>query len=163
MLAIIVAMDNNRLIGDNNTLPWHLPADLEYFKKTTLGSAVVMGRKTFDSIVAMLGKPLPGRRNIVLSRDTHLQLSGCEVMHNIEEINTLDNAFIIGGSTIYNQTIDMVDTLFITKVEGEFTGDAYFPIVDSSWQLKSSEKHLKDNTNPYDYAFNIYTKNPHTC
>lgn len=162
MLAIIVAMDNNNLIGSDNKLPWHLPADLQYFKQTTLGSSVVMGRKTFDSIVAMIGKPLPGRENIILSRDTRLNIPGCRVINDIGEIKKLkklDNAFIIGGSNIYTQTIDIVDKIYITQIDDEFNGDAYFPTIDTKkWQVLSEEKHLKDEKNAYDYSFKILGK-----
>jgi dihydrofolate reductase len=159
MLAIIVAMDKNRLIGNDNKLPWHLPADLQYFKKITTNYPVIMGRKTFDSIFAMLGKPLPNRENIILSRDKNLQIDGCKVINNITEIKNLDNAFVIGGSNIYQQTIDIVDKLYITEVSGDFKGDAYFPEFDTNiWQLENSQKHNKNEINKYDYEFKIWTK-----
>ena len=155
MLAIIVAMDKNMLIGNSNALPWHLPADLQYFKKLTTGKTIIMGRKTFDSI----GRPLPNRENIILTRDNNLQIQGCKTINNLTEIANFDDAFVIGGSNIYQQTIDMIDKLYITQIDGEFKGDAYFPAFDKSkWQLVDEIKCLQDDKNPYNYNFLTFIK-----
>jgi len=159
MLSIIVAMDKNNLIGDNNAIPWHLPADLAYFKKITTGKSVIMGRKTFDSIFKMLGKPLPNRENIILTRDKNLKINGCKVIHTLAEIKQFDNAFIIGGSNIYNQTLDLVDKLYITFVDGDFYGDAYFPKFEkNNWKIISEEKNLSTDKNKYSHTFTIMQK-----
>lgn len=153
MLSIIVAMDTNNLIGNNNALPWHLPADLAYFKRTTTGFPVIMGRKTYESI----GFPLPQRENIILTRDDAYEVKGCSTITSLDDIPRTD-AFIIGGSTIYTQTLAHVDRLYITRIHHEFTGDAYFPAISEEWQLSSEEHHTKDEHNAYDYSFLIYTK-----
>lgn len=155
MLAIIVAMDNNNLIGANNELPWHLPADLQYFKKTTTSKTVVMGHKTYLSI----GKPLPNRENIILSRNNNLQIDGCKVINNLKDIKNYEgDIFIIGGANIYMQMIDLVDKLYITKINYEFSGDAYFPEINNKWNLESEEKHNPDEKNKYEYSFQIYSR-----
>jgi dihydrofolate reductase len=156
MLAIIVAMDNNNLIGTNNSLPWHLPADLQYFKQTTLGKTVVMGRKTYQSI----GKPLPNRKNVILTRDVNFSVDGCEIIHSLYELKNYknDDVFIIGGSNLYTQTLALANKLYITKIDYEFKGDAYFPKIDNSWNLISNNKHLKDEKNLYNYDFQIFQR-----
>ena len=127
-LSMIVAMDDNRLIGKENGLPWHLPADLQYFKKTTTGKAILMGRKTFES----LGRPLPNRRNIIITHNREYKAEGCEVVNSIDEALNLTQAdeevMVIGGASFYEQTLPMIDRLYITKVDGEHEGDAYFPL-----------------------------------
>lgn len=158
MLSIIVAHDKNRLIGNKNKLPWFLPADLRYFKEKTVGHAVIMGRKTFESI----GKPLPGRKNIVLSKQ-NLHIDGAEV---INDLNILEkykqenkNYFIIGGSTIYEQTLPLADYLYVTYIDYVFEGDAYFPEIDESeWEQVTNIKGIKNKKNPYDYYFRFYRR-----
>jgi dihydrofolate reductase len=136
MLSIIVAMGKNRVIGKDNQMPWHLPEDLAYFKKVTMGSTVIMGKKTYYSI----GKALPGRRNIVLSRDLKLSLKDAEIAHDIKEAATHE-AFIIGGASIFEQTLDMVDRLYITHIDSDFEGDRKFPRIDwDEWQEISHEE-----------------------
>ncbi len=168
-LSIIVAMDKNQLIGKGNALPWHLPADLQYFKKTTMGKTVLMGRKTYDSI----GKPLPNRRNIILSRTSHTSKNR-ETFGNIQSAldacKNEDEVFIIGGVSIYEQFLNpslpdkpdlfkdevRVDRLYITQVEGEFTGDAYFPAFKRADFVEISRKsHQPDEKNQYNYNFTI--------
>lgn len=155
-LSIIVAMDSNQLIGKNNALPWHLPADLVYFKKTTMGKTVLMGRKTYDSI----GKPLPNRRNIVISRNTKFQAQGCEVVGSIDEALALakndTQVMVMGGASFYQQMLALVDRLYITEVEGEFLGDAYFPAFDSrAFKEVFRQSHQPDENNPHAYHFTI--------
>ena len=153
-LSIVVAMDENRLIGKDNKLPWHLPADLAYFKKITTGKSIVMGRKTYDSI----GRPLPNRRNIVISRNSKTLITGCEVLTSIDEVLSTtkdeDEVMIIGGASLCEQLLPQVSRLYITKIEGKFNGDVYFPEYDKSdWRQVSCESHLSDASNQYPYHF----------
>jgi dihydrofolate reductase len=154
ILSIIAAMDRNQLIGNNNQLPWHLPADFTHFRAKTMGKPVVMGRKTFESI----GKPLPGRTNIVLSRNPNLQLEGVECVSSLQDAITAaadaEEIMIIGGSTIYEMLLPQVDRMYLTYVEGEFEGDAWFPEFDQSqWQETETVLHQKDEKNIYDCRF----------
>ena len=153
-LSIVVAMDENRLIGKDNKLPWHLPADLAYFKKITTGKSIVMGRKTYDSI----GRPLPNRRNIVISRNSKTLITGCEVLTSIDEVLSTtkdeDEVMIIGGASLCEQLLPQVSRLYITKIEGKFDGDVYFPEYDESdWRQVSCESHLSDDSNQHAYHF----------
>ena len=160
MISYIVAMDKNRVIGKDNQLPWHLPADLKFFKKVTMGHPIVMGRKTHESI----GKPLPGRENIILTRNQTYKSEGCSVIHSVEELNRLveeknEEVFVIGGAELFKATFAHVDRLYITKIEHEFEGDTYFPdFKESDWKIISQEKGIKDEKNPYDYSFIIYER-----
>ena len=158
MISVIVAYGKDRVIGKDNKMPWHLPADLRYFKETTLNKTVVMGRKTFESI----GKALPGRKNVVITSQEDFKASGCEVISSFEEALKLDkqeDIFIIGGATIYEQAIDHADLLYITYIDEEFEGDAFFPEWnEEDWVLQSSNKGMKDEKNNYNYYFNVYRK-----
>ncbi|OQP03725.1 dihydrofolate reductase [Geobacillus sp. 44B] len=160
MISHIVAMDQNRVIGKDNRLPWHLPADLAYFKKVTMGHAIVMGRKTFESI----GRPLPGRENVIVTRNRSFQPEGCKVLHSIEEVKQFaakcdDEVFVIGGAELFRATLPVADRLYITKIEASFPGDTFYPAFnESQWQLVSYTKGIKDEKNPYDYAFIIYER-----
>ncbi|MCX8129960.1 MAG: dihydrofolate reductase [Clostridia bacterium] len=158
MISLILAMDKNRTIGLENKLPWRLPADLAYFKKVTMGHAVIMGRKTFESI----GKPLPGRRNIIISRNNSYTAEGCTVYNSVEEVVDSvgdEDVFVIGGANIYNEFINYAQRLYITLIEETFIGDAFFPEIDSAgWKLISKEKGIKDEKNPYDYCFMLYDR-----
>lgn len=159
-LAIIVAMDQNQLIGDKNKIPWQLPADLKYFKKTTTGSPVIMGRKTFESI----GFPLPERENIILTRDKNYTAEGCEIINSPAEILTrftdqAQQAFIIGGAEIYRIFLLQTDKLYLTIIENKFSGDTYFPEINwQNWTLVSKEQGIKNSQNPYQYFFHIYQR-----
>ncbi|MBM7691408.1 dihydrofolate reductase [Peribacillus deserti] len=160
MISFLVAMDQNRVIGRNNDLPWHLPADLKFFKQVTMGHPIIMGRKTHESI----GRPLSGRENIILTRNRHYKAEGCTIIHTIEEITNLeesskDEFFIIGGAEIFNLTFSIADRMYITLIEDEFEGDTHFPkINEEEWQLVSREKGPKDEKNPYDYYFCVYDR-----
>ena len=125
MVKIIVAMSKNRVIGDSNTLIWHLPEDLKRFRHLTTGNTIVMGRKTYESI----GKPLPNRRSIIITRDPDYKVEGCEVVNSLEEALLLSNSdcFIIGGGEIYRQVIDISDRIYLTLINKEFEGDTSFP------------------------------------
>lgn len=163
-LSIIVAMANNRAIGNNNELLWHLPEDLKHFKRTTMGKPIIMGRKTFESI----GRALPGRLNIVITRQQDWQADGVKVVNSIEEalrlaeaqsfIDGIDEVMVIGGAQIYQAALPEADRLYVTYVDATIEGDAFFPEIDpQQWQEISREEHdakdsaLKSNT--YDYAF----------
>ncbi|MNJ90147.1 Dihydrofolate reductase [compost metagenome] len=155
-LFIIVAHDKNKLIGKNNELPWNLPEDLKYFKKKTTNYPVIMGRKTFESI----GKALPNRKNIILTRDKDYSAENCRVINSTLELSIRsDVGFVIGGSEIFNLLMPFVDKLFITRIDHEFEGDTYFSNYDDNeWKLISSEKGVKDEKNPYDYFFEVYDR-----
>ncbi len=155
-LSIIVAMDDNQLIGKDNALPWRLPADLAYFKKTTAGKTVLMGRKTYESI----GFPLPNRRNIIVSRNTNFHAKGCEVINNITAVLELakddGEVMIMGGASFYEQILPNVNRLYITQIEGEFEGDAHFPEFDRGDFVETfRESHMPDEKNPHTYHFSI--------
>ena len=137
MINIIVAMSKNRVIGNNNTLIWHLPEDLRRFKELTTGNTIVMGRKTYESI----GKPLPNRRSIIITRDTNYLVDGCEVVNSLEEALLLSNSdcFIIGGGEIYRQAIDIADRLYITTIDKEFEGDTTFPEIREWYESDCQE------------------------
>lgn len=159
MIQFIVAYDRNKFIGKDNDLPWRLPADLAYFKRITMGSTIVMGRKTFESI----GKPLPGRRNVIVTKQKDYNVDGCEVIHSIDEIQKWnEDCFVIGGASIFEQAMPIADRLFITYIDEEFEGDTLFPPIDiSNWSLISEEKGPKNEKNPYDYYFQVYKRNSH--
>ncbi|WP_066256914.1 dihydrofolate reductase [Neobacillus drentensis] len=160
MISFIVAMDENRVIGKDNQLPWRLPEDLKFFKRVTIGHPIAMGRKTHESI----GRVLPGRENIVITRQKEYRSEDCTVIYSVEDFvqyskKQSDEIFIIGGAEIFNETFDYADRLYITLIHEEFTGDTYFPKFDvSKWKLVSCEKGLKDDKNPYDYEFRIYNR-----
>ncbi|MDO8663439.1 MAG: dihydrofolate reductase [Candidatus Wildermuthbacteria bacterium] len=144
LVSIIVAMGNNRVIGRNNKLPWDLPEDLEHFKKMTLGKPVIMGQRTFESI----GKVLPGRTNIILTKDDNFNQTGCLVAHSLEEALSLakdaKEVMICGGSSVYRQFLPLADRMYLTMVEGDYQGDAFFPEFDwSDWQEVERENHDK--------------------
>ena len=145
-LSIIVAMSSNRVIGVNNSLPWHLSEDLKHFKTLTTGHTIIMGRKNYESI----GKPLPNRRNIVISRNLNAFYGGVEVVHSLEDaFSTSSNdeeVFIIGGSNIYEQSLHLVEHLYITEIKKAFEGDAFFPEIDKSlWTESARETHTSSD------------------
>ncbi len=155
-LSIIVAMDDNQLIGKDNALPWHLPADLGYFKKTTTGKTVLMGRKTYESI----GKPLPNRRNVIVSRNSEFKAEGCEIVDSIDAALNLaknDNeVMVMGGASFYEQMLPSADRLYITRIDGKYDGDAHFPKFDIEEFIEvSRESHSPDDKNPHTYHFTI--------
>ena len=158
-LSLIVAMDENRLIGSDNQLPWHLPADLAFFKRTTMGKPVLMGRKTFQSI----GKPLPGRRNIVITRDAAFAAEGCEIAGSIDAALALcadhEEVMLIGGASLYEQTLERADTLYITRIRHAFEGDTWFPEFDESgWKIADLQEQGADDRNAYAVSFVKYVR-----
>lgn len=161
MIIIIAAIGLNNELGKDNDLIWHLPADLKRFKKVTSGHAIIMGRNTFESI----GKPLPNRRSIIITRNTSYKKEGCDVVHSLEEainlIKDQKNAFIIGGAQIYKEAIEkqLVDQLDITKVHQNFEADVFFPTIEQTvWEEISEETFLPDDKNQYTYSFISYKK-----
>lgn len=159
MISFIVAKARNNVIGSRNDLPWYLPADLKHFKRLTTGHTVVMGRKTFESIIARLGKPLPDRDTIVVTRDTHFTYPEVKIIHDVREISQLGDCFVIGGAELWQQTFDLADRLYVTDIHAEIDGDRYFPEIDpTKWYEISRESHKRDDKNPYDYDFVLYER-----
>jgi dihydrofolate reductase len=157
MISIIVAAGDNRVIGKNNQLIWHLPADLKRFRQITTGHAVIMGRKTFDSI----NKALPGRTNIIVTRQKDFEKENCLVADSLEhaiELCKNDNeVFIIGGAQIFEQAIPVTDKIYLTQIHQSFDGDVFFPALDHhQWKVISKEDHAADEKNKYDYSFINY-------
>jgi dihydrofolate reductase len=158
-VSIIVAMSRNRTIGINNTLPWRCPEDLKHFKALTMGHHMIMGRKTFDSI----GKALPGRTTVVITRDKYLKIEGCIVTHSLQEaLNACSQdteAFIVGGADIYTQSLALADTLYITEIQHDVEGDAHFPYFDkNAWQETAREVRSQDSPQPLHYHFVTYQR-----
>lgn len=155
-LSIIVATDKQRGIGINNQLPWHLPEDLAHFKNTTSGHPIIMGRKTYDSI----GRPLPKRRNIVISRNSEWNQTGVETVNSVEQaLSGLveDQAFVIGGAQIYQQALPLADQLIVTEIQAEYACDAFFPAIDPQlWEEKNRQSYISSNNLAYDIV--IYSK-----
>jgi dihydrofolate reductase len=158
-ISIIAAVAKNGVIGIKNALPWRLSADLKYFSKTTTGKSVVMGKNTWNSILEKLGQPLPNRKNYVLSRK-ETSLTGATLIDDVSKVKEInDEVFIIGGASIYEQTMSLANKLYITEVDCEPLGDAYFPALDNKdWNLVSEDPHLKDEKNEYNYNFKIYER-----
>lgn len=160
LLTLIVARARNGVIGRDNTLPWRLPEDLAHFKRTTMGAPVIMGRKTWESI----GRPLPGRRNIVVSRNPHLRIDGGETAASLEDALRLcvgvDNVFLIGGAQLYEQALPSADRLVVTEIDADVEGDAFFPAIDpQQWVVTEREVH-RSEANGFDYAFVTYERPP---
>lgn len=161
MITIIAAIGERNELGKNNDLIWYLPADLKRFKKVTTGHTIIMGRNTFESI----GKPLPNRRSIIITRNKDYRQEGCEVVYSLEEaiemVSNHDQAFIIGGAQIYKESMakDLVDGLDITRVHQEFEADVFFPEIDeNTWKVTSKEDFLPDEKNKFNYSFLSFKK-----
>lgn len=156
-ISIVVATDNHSGIGIRNTLPWHLPEDLAHFKRTTSGHPIIMGRKTFDSI----GRPLPNRRNIVVTRNANWQHDNVEAVSSLEQAIALvgaQPAFIIGGAQVYQEALPLAKRIIITQIDYSFDCDAHFPAIDPSiWKEVARERHHSE-TNGWDYAFVTFEK-----
>lgn len=152
MLILIAAVSSNNVIGLDNKLPWKISEDLEYFKKITMGHSIVMGRKTYESI----NKPLPGRKNIILSRNFELNIEGCFVIHNLNKIialSKLEDIFVIGGEEIYNLFINKADKILITKIKINLKGDSFFPKFSLNFFKLSKKTPQKDFKSKYTYNF----------
>ncbi|MGN7819416.1 dihydrofolate reductase [Chitinophaga varians] len=161
-VSIIVAASENNVIGINNQLPWRLSTDLKYFKSTTLGKPIVMGRKTFES----LGKPLPGRPNIVITRQTDFRPEGVYVEASIDEAIAKaktfegEELFITGGSQIFEQAWHLVERIYLTRVYAVVPGDAFFPAIHGSeWTLVRDERHEADEKNDHAFSFQVWERN----
>jgi dihydrofolate reductase len=160
-ISIIVAMAQNRTIGINNTLPWRCPEDLKHFKALTMGHHMIMGRKTFDSI----GKPLPGRTTVVVTRNQSLKIDGCIIAHSLQEAIAAcrgdDEIFIVGGAELYTQALPLADTLYLTEIQQNVTGDAHFPsFKTNNWQEISREARSQTSPQALDYHFITYQRKP---
>lgn len=153
-ISIIMAYSSNGVIGLNNALPWHLPADLKHFQQLTLHKPIIMGRKTYESI----GKPLPNRTNIVVSRNINLLIPDVTVVHSLDEAFSLyaehTELMVIGGAELLQKALPIVQHLYLTEIHHEFNGDAYLPHIDwQQWREVKREAHQHDDKNPYDYSF----------
>ncbi|BAN23782.1 dihydrofolate reductase [Caballeronia insecticola] len=157
-LTLIVARARNGVIGRDNQLPWRLPEDLAFFKRTTMGAPIVMGRKTHESI----GRPLPGRRNIVVSRDATRRYEGCDVVTSLDAALALEpanEAFLIGGAQLYRDAIARADKMIVTEIDADFDGDTHFPAPDPAhWREVSREPHRAAAPNTFDFAFVTYER-----
>lgn len=158
IVSAIVAAAENNVIGSDNEIPWYLPTDLKYFKKTTLNHHVIMGRKSFQSI----GNPLPKRTNIIVTRDPFFMASGCAVVHSIEEAlkmakaNGEEEAFIIGGGQIYRQSMHLLDKIYLTEVHATVEGEVFFPAInEQEWREVSREPHPADERNEHPFTFRV--------
>ncbi len=156
---MIVAMDENRLIGNKNQLPWHMPADLAFFKRVTMGKPILMGRKTWESI----GRPLPGRRNIVISRNPDYQAEGAELTGSLEAAIALCDGepeiMMIGGATLFEECLENTDILYLTRIHHAFEGDTWFPDFSAlAWTMEFREDYAADDSNPYPYSFIKFCK-----
>ncbi len=159
ILSSIVAVAKKNVIGGDNKLLWHLPADLKHFKNVTMDHTIIMGRKTYESI----GKPLPGRKNIVVTRSEEFKAEGCTVITNLQKAIQLceqeDEVFIIGGAEIFRQSLPAVDKIYITRIDHVFEGDVFFPDLNfSEWKLVKYLKFHADEKNKYDYSFAEYER-----
>ena len=159
MISIIVAASTNNVIGANGDLPWRLPDDLKHFKAITMGKPIVMGRKTWDSI----GRPLPGRQNIVITRQADFVAEGCDVVASLEDAAAAagdgKEVMIIGGSQIYLLALPVAERLYLTRVHAEIEGDAFFPEIDElEWRLVGDKSHSADDRNAFDYSFRTYER-----
>lgn len=158
-VSLIVAMAQNRTIGVNNTLPWRCPEDLKHFKALTMGHHMIMGRKTFDSI----GKALPGRTTVIVTRNTELTVEGCLVAHSLPEAVKLcandEEVFIVGGAEIYTQALPLAATLYITEIQQDVEGDAHFPAFDrNAWQETAREVRSQTEPQALQYHFVTYRR-----
>ncbi len=161
MLSLIVAVSENNVIGKDNKIIWHIPEDLKRFKELTTGHTIIMGRKTFES----LGKILPNRKHIVLTRDLDYKVEdeNVEIVNDIESLeshlNNEEENFVIGGAIIYRQLMPKVSKMYVTRIHEKFEGDAYFPIINQEeWKEIERTQGIKDNENPYNYEFITYVR-----
>ncbi|MFM5566017.1 type 3 dihydrofolate reductase [Aeromonas veronii] len=160
-ISMIAAMAHDRVIGKDNQMPWHLPADLAHFKRVTLGKPVLMGRKTFESI----GRPLPGRRNLVISRNPGYQADGIEVVGSVEAAlallagSSVEELMVIGGGHLYAEMLPSADCLYLTRIDLAVEGDTRFPAFDDGqWQRIDCESHPADEKNPHPYSFETWQR-----
>lgn len=164
IISMIAAMGSNRVIGKNNDIPWHLPDDFRFFKETTKGHHVIMGRKNFESLPDRF-KPLPDRPNIIITRSKSYRAEGAQIVHSLKDAldiahqNNEPEAFIIGGGEIYQLALEVAEKIYLTEINGSFEGDVKFPELDLSlWQEMDRKHHPKDEKHQYDFDFVIYKK-----
>ncbi len=160
MISIIVAIAENLAIGKNNDLLWHIPGDMKYFKRITSGHPVIMGKRTYDSLPR---RPLPNRRNIVITDVQGEIINGCEMAYSINDAIALcdktEENFIIGGGSVYKQLLPFTDRLYLTRVHKSFEGDVFFPKLDlAQWELISKEDHGPDGENDFAYSYEVYNR-----
>ncbi|MDM5315332.1 dihydrofolate reductase [Fictibacillus sp. b24] len=158
MISFVVAMDENRAIGKDNDLPWYLPNDLKHFKNVTMGKPIVMGRKTYESI----GKPLPGRENIVVTRDDNYQAEGTTIVHSVDDVLKKDaeELCVIGGTEIFKLFMPVADRLYVTEIHHTFDADTYFPEINrDEWREVSRKPGILDEKNKYAHDFVVFEKN----
>ena len=158
-LSLVVAAATNNVIGSEGGLPWHLPDDLRHFKRLTTGKPVIMGRRTFESI----GRPLPDRRNIVMTRRADYSAQGCDVVSSVDEalelVRGADEVMIIGGGLVYRDFLPHADRIYLTRVQADVEGDTYFPEIDESgWQLVTSEHHAADEQHAYAFDVMVFER-----
>ena len=160
-ISAIAAMANNRVIGHQNDIPWNMPRDMKFFMRTTTGHHIIMGRKNYESI----GKPLPKRTNVVITRNPYYISTGCVIVHSLEDAlnvafeNGEEEAFIIGGGVIYELAMDYVDKIYLTEIDVDVEGDVFFPEFDlSEWDEVSSEFFPADERNSADMVFKVYER-----
>jgi dihydrofolate reductase len=161
VLSLLLAASENNVIGKNNQLPWHLPDDLKYFKNLTWGLPILMGRKTFDSI----GKPLPGRKSIVITRDQNWRHDGVAVVHSVEDATRKAESFgakeifVIGGAEIFHATLPSANRIYLTRIHHEFDGDVFFPEIDThNWECTSSRFCAADEKNAFDHTYQVWER-----
>jgi dihydrofolate reductase len=164
IISLIVAVAENNVIGKNNALPWYLPTDVKYFRDTTMGHCVIMGRRNYDSI-PLKYRPLDGRTNIVVTHQKDFKAENCIVVNSIEDalkecrMKNETEAFVIGGADIYKQTISIADKIHYTKIHYSFDGDAFFPEIDlAKWKLISKKEVAADEKNKFPFSFCVYEK-----
>jgi dihydrofolate reductase len=160
LISLIVAMDRNRVIGNQGRLPWHISADLKNFRAITMGKPIIMGRKTHESI----GRVLPGRENVIITRDKNYQATGCTVLHSLEcvyaKFHDSDEIMIMGGAGLYEQTLAKAGRIYLTEVHAAVEGDTCFPDFDrETWEEVSRQDFRADEKNEYDYSFVILERN----
>ncbi|HZH01747.1 MAG TPA: dihydrofolate reductase [Flavisolibacter sp.] len=159
-LSLLLAADENNVIGKDNQLPWHLPNDLKYFKNLTWGMPILMGRKTFESI----GKPLPGRKSIVITRNKEWQAEGVMVVHSLIDAIELAKSeavkeiFVIGGAEIFNSSLKDAQRIYLTRIHHQFDGDTYFQKLNQDWQLVNSKHCEPDEKNQYTHTFEVWER-----
>ncbi len=155
-LSIIAAMSHDRVIGKDNRLPWRMTADLQHFKRITMGKPMIMGRKTWETLPGLL----PGRRHILVTRDLDYQAEGAELVHSLDQAivqaGEVEEIMLIGGATLYAQAVELANRLYLTQIDAQLHGDAWFPEFDQGqWQEVSREVHLADKLNQYPYIFSV--------
>ncbi|HVY54116.1 MAG TPA: type 3 dihydrofolate reductase [Gammaproteobacteria bacterium] len=161
-ISAIVAMSENRVIGKNNQLPWHLPADLKHFKAVTMGKPILMGRKTYESI----GRLLPGRQNIIITRNPGFHVEGATIVHSIAEglqaAGMVEEVMVIGGAELFREMLPLCYRLYLTIIHTQIEGDSFFPELSPDWVEVANEFHAADQDNPFAYRFLILDKKAQT-